>query len=238
MPFGVIDDSQLKQFREPRPSRQTTFHQRGGRDALQCVGLPCGRRWCGAAAPNDSATWHLPPPSPALYGRGHACPLGSEPLGVKSWRQHHIGATGLRSGHPHRGRSAIGANLRMAVANCVALLILLPEGARIGSRSVEETPCRASGTSGREARTVKPEERRQSRRPQPRIVFAKRYSVPDGTAEKGGGVLQSAIARASSPACPPGRYALSVEDPVVPGLITGLHHRLGFHAPSGSRFLL
>jgi hypothetical protein len=25
-------------------------------------------------------------------------------------------------------------------------------------------------------------------------------------------------------------------DPVVPGLITGLHHRLGFPAPSGSKF--
>jgi hypothetical protein len=40
------------------------------------------------------------------------------------------------------------------------------------------------------------------------------------------------------PACPPGRNLLSMLDPVVPGLITGLHHRLVFRAPSGSKFQL
>jgi hypothetical protein len=63
-------------------------------------------------------------------------------------------------------------------------------------------------------------------------------SVPDGTAEKGRGFHPCATTCTSLPACPPGRHSFHDRDPVVPGLITGLHHRLPSNPPSGSNALL
>ena len=45
-------------------------------------------------------------------------------------------------------------------------------------------------------------------------------------------------ALATVPACPPGRLVSFMADPVVPGLRTGLHHRLALRAPSGSSWIL
>ena len=53
-----------------------------------------------------------------------------------------------------------------------------------------------------------------------------------------GRIRKKSPALATVPACPPGRRFCCRGDPVVPGLRTGLHHRLEVRAPSGSSCIL
>ncbi len=54
-----------------------------------------------------------------------------------------------------------------------------------------------------------------------------RFSNPRCWASRTGMIRKKSPALATIPACPPGRRLFCMDDPVVPGLMTGLHHRLG-----------
>ena len=119
-----------------------------------------------------------------------------------------------------RGTPAIGANIRRVAPERVILIC--------------QTPCHCS----RRERGTLAGRWREPRRPQPPDHIGKKVPSRMGRRSKGGEVHDSAMAFAPFPACPPGRHPCCIEDPVVPGLITGLHHRLSLRAPSGSKFQL
>ena len=64
-------------------------------------------------------------------------------------------------------------------------------------------------------------------------IMEKHHGVPEGTPEECHKLSDHEMIMVASSAVPSGRVLMLHLDPVVPGLITGLHHRLPSNVPPG-----